>query len=224
LDSLKKKYGKNLNERLQTLKRERADLETIDEREQKLEKTLEKAKRATNDLASALRDKREESAKVLSKTLSATLRSLNIPTAVVEIRVTPTERSLTGDEEIAFYLQANKGEQLSLVKNSSSGGELSRLLFALKLALSERSPTPTMIFDEIDANVGGQTATLIGQLLNKLSQDQQILCITHFPQVARQADHHLCVSKRENSERTEGQITSLSKTQRERELLRMLGE
>ncbi len=223
LDHLKKKYGENPLLRLQELEKELETAGTLDEREEALKQVLLTAKGDTAKATHLIHEKRAIGAQDLQQKLSIALRKLNIGAAEVQIHVLPTQRTKTGEDEIIFYLRANKGEQITAVKESSSGGELSRLLFVLKLALANKSKPPTMIFDEIDANVGGKTATLIGEELKELGQKRQVLCVTHFPQVARQGDHHICVSKRENQERTEGQITTLSKKEREQELLRMLG-
>ncbi|MDN3506358.1 MAG: AAA family ATPase [Simkaniaceae bacterium] len=223
IDLIKKKYGKTPLTRLQEMQEELKAIDTLGDREEALKSALEKGKKETNLAASHIKQLRTKGARELGEKLSKTLQNLNIPNAKLQVEVRPATRTKEGDDEIAFYLCANKGEHLSPVKESSSGGELSRLLFALKLALAEKNHPSTMIFDEIDANVGGQTATLIGGHLKELSSHRQVLCITHFPQVASQADHHICVSKHENTERTEGQISTLSKKEKEIELLRMLG-
>ena len=122
-----------------------------------------------------------------------------------------------------FYLTANKGEQAGSLSQKSSGGEVARYLFALKIILAEKEGLPTLIFDEIDANVGGETAALVGQKLKALGKKSQVLAITHFPQVARFADHHLQISKKEVKGRTITEIKPLKSSETEGELLRMLG-
>ncbi|MCB1116829.1 MAG: DNA repair protein RecN, partial [Chlamydiia bacterium] len=122
-----------------------------------------------------------------------------------------------------FLLAANKGEAPASLKDQSSGGEVARYLFALKILLATRAGLPTLIFDEIDANVGGETATLVGQKLKTLGKTTQVLAITHFPQVARFADHHLHIAKKEQGERTLTEISPLTSTEKDQELLRMLG-
>ena len=139
------------------------------------------------------------------------------------IEITSQPRAQTGDDLVQFWLKANTGEHPGLVKEHSSGGELSRLLFAIKIALAEKNNTPTLIFDEIDANVGGKTASIIGEKLQELGQCRQVICITHFPQVASKADEHFGVQKVEAQGRTLTEIKHLTKKQREQELLRMIG-
>ncbi|NGX47719.1 MAG: DNA repair protein RecN [Chlamydiae bacterium] len=223
LDHLKKKYGQNPLKRRKEMEDELEAIESLDEKEEGLKKALIAAKRDTAAEARFLRETRTKGAAVLEQKLSIALKKLNIQAAKIKIQVLPAMRTKTGEDEVIFYLRANKGEQEVSVRESSSGGELSRLLFALKIVLAEKGRPKTMVFDEIDANVGGETARLIGEQLKKLGISRQVLCITHFPQVARQGDHHICVSKSENKERTEGQIKMLSKKEREVELLRMLG-
>ena len=141
----------------------------------------------------------------------------------MQILLTHQARSSTGDDEVQFWMQVNAGEGLISIKENSSGGELSRVLFAIKSHLAEKNQTPTLIFDEIDANVGGQTATIMSEKLLELATHRQILCITHFPQVATKGQHHLCVSKEELEGRTIGKIELLDKVSRQKELVRMLG-
>lgn len=221
LDHLKKKYGKNLTGYLATIQQELNGIENLDETLAEMEKKLTLAREKTKKEAQNLRQKREKGARSLATRLSASLRELNIPQAELTLALTPMARSSTGEDAVTFYLRANQGEESVPVKESSSGGELSRLLFSLKLLLSNQAPT--LVFDEIDANVGGETATIIGKKLKKLGKEQQILCITHFPQVARQADHHLTVKKKETNGRTRTLIEPLTSTSKEAELLRMLG-
>ena len=146
-----------------------------------------------------------------------------MPKAEVEIRLLPKTRSHLGDDHIEFWLKANPGEHPGLVKEHASGGELSRLLFAIKISLAAKNQTPTLLFDEIDANVGGTTAAKIGEKLKQLSDHRQVVCITHFPQTASKADTHFAVMKEEKEERTITSIEKLTSEEREKELLRMVG-
>lgn len=223
LDRLKKKYGKNLWMAQQELEKELESMETLDERLDALGNELNAAKQKTQKACEALTTTRRKEAIALSKQLSISLQQLNIPSAIVTIKVEPAPRSKAGEDVIHFLLQANAGEKPILVKESSSGGELSRLLFSLKIALAKKSEPKTMVFDEIDANVGGETARIMGQKLKDLGQVRQVLCITHFPQVARQGDHHLRVYKEESQNRTLCRISSIDQEEREAELLRMAG-
>ncbi|MCX6988396.1 MAG: DNA repair protein RecN [Chlamydiae bacterium] len=195
-----------------------------------LDEEIDQAKDLVKGLAICLDEqgqeltvKRKQAAILLQEHLSHSLQELNMPGARVLIEILPQERSLSGDDHIAVWLQANQGEKPSSIKDSTSGGELSRLLLAIKTTLAEKNNTPTMLFDEIDANVGGTTASLIGDRLRELSKHRQVFCITHFPQVAKKAHLHLRVYKQTINQRTVGMVEHIDHKERATELLRMLG-
>ena len=223
LDRLKRKYGKQLVAAQNEIEKELESLVGIDEKIEALKSELTTIKEKTAVACKQLSQKRQKGAIELGKKLSSSLQQLNIPSAQVTIKVDPAPRSKSGEDAIHFFLQANAGEQPVLVKESGSGGELSRLLFSLKLVLVEKCQPKTMVFDEIDANVGGETAKIMGQKLKELGKVRQVLCITHFPQVARQGDHHLRVYKEETGNRTYCQISFVDQKDREAELARMAG-
>jgi len=223
---LKRKYGKTITEILlfqEELKTKLSHLEQLEEKLAELNGKLVVVQEELNQLSSLLTLKRQKAADHLQKTLTQILHSLNMAKASFLIEIKQTERSSSGHDLIEFWLKPNIGEEAVLVRENSSGGELCRILLALNVALAEKNLTPTIIFDEIDANVGGETATLMAEKLKKLGSHRQILCITHFPQVARQADHHLHVFKEESEGRTLGFVKSLNSKEKEKELLRMLG-
>ena len=220
LNQLKKKYGHDVLGAKKLLEEELEILQNLNHTILATENELASVKAKTESEAEALTHKRRQSAQKLAEDMTRSLRTLNIPNAVVEIEVTPTARSSNGDDEICFWLQANPGEKPALLRDSTSGGELSRLLFGLKTRLATAA---TLVFDEIDANIGGETATVIGQKLKELGTKSQVLCITHFPQVASRADHHIRVFKEEKKDRTVSRIDLLSPQDKETELLRMLG-
>jgi DNA repair protein RecN (Recombination protein N) len=222
LDRLKRKYGNPLTY-LEELKEQCARLENLDTTIETTEAALKAAVEETSCLARQLTEKRQESAKILQTALTQALHTLNMPHAEFQIALSSQPRTLSGEDAIQFLLNANPGEKPIAVKENASGGELSRLLFAIKTTFAEKNNTPTLIFDEIDANVGGKTATLIGEKLHELGRHRQLLCITHFAQVASHADHHLAVHKEESEGRTFARITSLDAEGRQTELQRMLG-
>ncbi len=226
ITQLKRKYGQNFAEidaYYRKCKEDLDRLENIDDSLATIANELKSAQEHTHSCAKLLTQKRKETATLFQKLLTQQLRSLNIPGAEVTIEIISQERNQSGDDEIRFWLKANTGEQPALVKDQSSGGELSRLLLAIKISLAEKNNTPTLIFDEIDANVGGTTATIIGEKLKELGKHRQVLCITHFPQVASHADLHFSVQKQEKEGRTTTQVKQLSPKERDAELLRMLG-
>lgn len=223
LEELKKKYGNDLKAVFENSQKELAQLEGIDLEEEGLETTCKKAQAETQEEVQKIRTQREKSAKKLQEALTEVLQQLNMEAAEVEICLQPTVRNKSGEDEVIFFLKANKGEKKGPIKDCISGGELSRLLLAIQIALVQKMTPKTLVFDEIDANVGGKTATRIGKYLHQLAQKDQVLCITHFPQVARFGDQHLCVKKIEMSERTIGQIIKLTEKNKDAEILRMLG-
>lgn len=226
LNRLKKKYHLNSSEilnHLEKLKEEIDNLENIDQKLEVLEKKLKLKEDEYRMRSLALSEKRKTAAKALEKRLAEELQSLNFPHAETPITFKEKEMGPAGIDEISFLLSANKGEQASSIAQKSSGGEVARFLLALKIILAEKEGLPTLIFDEIDANIGGETATLVGQKLKALGNQSQIIAITHFPQVARYADHHLQISKKEVNGRTLTEIHPLKSTEKETELLRMLG-
>jgi len=223
---IKRKYSahfSNLNAYILELKKKLSHLENLDHEIEAAREALSKADAQTINLSQALTKKRKAAAQLLSAALSDALQSFNMAGAHIEIRFKPQARTMAGEDLIELWLQANVGEPAVLVKEGASGGELSRLILAIKTTLAEKNHTPIIVFDEIDGNVGGETAVLIGKKLRELGKFRQVLCITHFPQVARFADHHFRVVKEEKEGRTFTSIEELNKKERESELLRMLG-
>jgi DNA repair protein RecN (Recombination protein N) len=226
IDRVKKKYGASVEARLsykKGLQEKIALFESLEVDLLDLERALIEAEKKLQALASALSKKRTSYGKKLESALQTELQHLNMKDATITIAVEKQQMCSTGEDKVSFFLKANIGEETSNIKESSSGGELSRLLLAFKLILAEKNRTPTLIFDEIDANVGGETATLIGEKLKKLSSYRQVICITHFPQVACQGHLHLRVEKSTSQNRTLATVVALTEKERSEELLRMLG-
>jgi len=223
---IKKKYGSTFQEwkaYQATLESKLRSFELLDEEVEKNASDQAEIKALLESAAKLLTEKRKRSASALAEKLSSAIQQLNMPGAKVIIDITAQAPTSMGEDLICFWLQANIGEKPSSLKDSTSGGELSRLLLAIKTTLAEKNNTPTIIFDEIDANVGGTTATLIGEKLLELSTHRQVFCITHFPQVAKKASLHLCIYKKTEGERTMTRLEKLDSVAKEKELLRMLG-
>jgi DNA repair protein RecN (Recombination protein N) len=223
---IQRKYGDNFEE----IQKYKVQLQEKLFRLENFEEQLLEAKTRSQELdkqcnarASQLTQKRTQAALKLGKALSQCLQTLNMHGAEVNVEVHPQTLSLSGADSVRFMLKANIGERFLPVEESSSGGELSRLLLSLKMTLADKNNTPTLIFDEIDANVGGETAANIGEKLQMLGQVRQVLSVSHFPQVARKADHHFRVYKEESEGRTTTHIELLGSLEKEKELLRMLG-
>lgn len=225
-NKLKKKYGTSHHEiaqYLKTVKEKEAFLENADEYGDELSIKLKTVHEENQAAMKAISNLRKAAAEKLQKVLTAELRELNMPKAELLIKLTHQEASSTGQESIEFFLKPNIGEQFFALKESASGGELSRMLLAIKTVLADKEFQQVFVFDEIDANIGGTTASIVGDKLRDLGKNHQVICITHFPQVAQKAHHHFQISKKEMKGRTFTEVVLLSDTEREKEFSRMLG-
>jgi len=223
LNRLKKKYGDPLGYRAARWERLQ-HLTGADQRIAELEEALHSAEKAVQASALRLTTARFQAAEQLGHALTLELQTLHMPHATCSIALIPETRTAQGDERLEIYLRPNLGEKATPARETASGGELARLLLAIHTLLAGKRALPTLVFDEIDANIGGTTATLIGTKLRTIASRHQILCITHFAQVAAAANHHLYIQKGEYEGRTHTLITRLSPPQQETELARMRGE
>ena len=226
INRLKRKYGSTVEEiraYQEKISEKLKQLESSDIQIEKLEKELNAVEKTTHDLAKKLSKNRKQVAKTLEKAIVNHLHELNMPKAEFFVEFQPRQRNHIGDDAIEFFLKPNVGERKIPIKECASGGELSRLMLAIQTLLSGKEQKPTLIFDEIDANIGGETATVVGEKLKKIGKKHQVLCITHFPQVAQHAQHHFQISKREENGRTLTFVEPLDKQTREKELARMAG-
>jgi DNA repair protein RecN (Recombination protein N) len=227
LEKLKRKYGTTIDEVLaflEDVRRELNAVETSSERQTVLRKEVAELAAAYETAAKKLTAMRTSAAKRLSKAVEAELASLAMERTKIEIRVAPAPWSEHGADSIEFLMSANAGEEPKPLDRIASGGELSRVALALKSCASRPGKgTPrTLVFDEVDAGVGGSAAEAVGRRLKKLSTTSQILCVTHLPQIAGFADHHYYVEKHEERGRTLATIVELSPSQRTKEIGRML--
>ena len=157
------------------------------------------------------------------KQIESLLNSLGMPNAIFDINLNPIEQFRNnGKDEIQFLFTANKGSQAKPLQNHASGGELSRVNLAIKSLLAEKSNLPTLIFDEIDTGVSGHTALQMGNILKQCSKNQQLITITHSPQVASRADHHMFVYKKTEAKNTLTQVKFLDLEEKYMELAKML--
>jgi DNA repair protein RecN (Recombination protein N) len=225
---LEKKHGP-LDELPPLMEKLRAELDVLKNAESRMEElrqTVEDLHRAAVDLAVRLRETRRVAAGSLGRALEQELVALHLPRARMEARLEPLgpeELGPHGMDRIEFMFSANEGEPLASLTRVASGGELSRVLLALKGVLAASAGVATYVFDEVDAGVGGRVAVAIGQRLAGASQSSQVLCITHLPQIAACADAHFRVEKCVEGKRTVTRVTRLSEAEREEELARMLG-
>ncbi len=227
LEKLKRKYGSSLDQVLEFLcevRRELAAVETSGDRRTALRKELDALTSAYELAAGKLSSRRREAARRLGKNVETELAALAMEKTRVEIRVSPAEWSDRGADTVEFLIAPNLGEDLKPLDKIASGGELSRVALALKTCVSGKpSAIPrTLVFDEVDAGVGGSAAEAVGRRLKKLSAANQVICVTHLPQIAGFADHHYSVSKQTVKGRTVASIEELSPDARTQEIGRML--
>lgn len=176
--------------------------------------------------AKALHRARAKAATALSAEVSKSIRQLGMPQGVLEIGVAMDDQARPGAyglDRIVFKVSANPGQKPRPLEKVASGGELSRISLAIQVAAAASTRVPTLVFDEVDAGIGGGVAEIVGRLLRQLGTDRQALCVTHLPQVAAQAQQHLVVCKRVDKQHTRTEITTLDATARVQELARMLG-
>ena len=231
LGKLGKKYGPSANEmlaRLEELHKTAGESEESNLREEELEREIESLRLAYIERAGDLSRKRHEAAAKLSTDVLRNLAGLDMPQARFCVRFSgeddnPPLFSPTGVDRIEFLLSANPGEDLKPLVRVASGGELSRILLALKSLLGRKEEAETLIFDEVDAGIGGRAAELVGVQLNKLSERHQVICITHLPQIACYGKWHYLVKKQAEANETSTTIRMLTESERSEELARMLG-
>jgi len=233
LEKLKRKYGPSVENVLAFFEEARTNLaavESADDRRSKLQKEVAALATTYEAVARKLSAKRKESAQQLGKRVEQELAALAMEKTRVEIRVVtnmdPAEWSERGADSVAFLIAPNVGEELKPLDKIASGGELSRVALALKTCTNvksgKNSVPRTLVFDEVDAGVGGSAAEAVGRRLKKLSAASQVICVTHLPQIAGFADHHYFVEKHSERDRTVSSIQELSPEARTREIGRML--
>ncbi len=199
-------------------------IQHADQRVQILEKELLTIEQEYQQMALQLTASRQAAATQLERLVTHHIQQLGMPHGQFAIQFTPLSTiNSSGAEKIEFLVNANPGQPLQSLAKVASGGEVSRISLAIQVVTAQAENTPTMIFDEVDVGIGGGTAEIVGKLLRDLGKKTQVLCITHLPQVASQADHHLRVSKNSDSKTTTSQIDFLSAEQRIQEVARMLG-
>ena len=228
LNHLKSKYGKNIEEVLAYKQQGEEKLNILENYEiykAGLQKKLEEANAKLLELCAQLSKLREKYAKELGDKLKAALFDLNFEEVQFEIQVRPCPKQPASDgyDDVEFMISTNKGEKLKSLSQVASGGELSRIMLALKTVLADKDEIQSLIFDEIDTGISGKTAWKVSEKLGILGRNHQIICITHLPQIAAMADAHFLIRKGTKDERTVTTIRRISKEDELRELARMLG-
>ena len=223
---LRRKYGvtcSDILEYLKNAKRELDEIEFADDHIERLKGKLKKAENAAWEAAQLLRNNRADAAKKLSQRILTELAQLDMPRVQFECAFTETELSPDGVDSVAFYMSANAGEALKPMSKVASGGELARIMLAMKNVLAERDQVNTLIFDEVDTGVSGRAAQRVAEKLKSVAVHKQVLCVTHLPQLAALADIHLLIAKSERDGRTYTTVTPLDIEGRKRELARIIG-
>ena len=226
IHKLRRKYGVSCADILDYLARAKQELDEIefsDDHLERLKGKLKKAETVAWDTAKALRQQRKEAAKALSQRILSELSQLDMPRVRFECRFRELELTPSGADAVAFYMSANAGEALKPMSKVASGGELARIMLAMKNVLAEKDQVGTLIFDEVDTGVSGRAAQKVAQKLRSVAAHKQVLCVTHLPQLAALAQTHLLIAKEERGGRTYTTVTPLNFEERKRELARIIG-
>ncbi|MDR1191694.1 MAG: DNA repair protein RecN [Verrucomicrobiales bacterium] len=228
VQSLQRKHGATVSAvlaRLAELEQQRAGLANRAERMRELTRLIAGAERALTVAAGALSQERRNAAPVLAKEISQQLRELGFQQAGLTIQLTQTATvSADGFDLVEFCFAPNLGETAKPLKAIASSGEMARVMLAVKSVLAGADTIPVLIFDEVDANIGGETALAVGRRLRALARKHQVLCITHLPQVAAAGHHHFAVQKTAAKGRTITRLAALAGAARLEELARMFGD
>ncbi|WP_062306017.1 DNA repair protein RecN [Alicyclobacillus sendaiensis] len=225
---LSRKYGATTEEMLAYLERARAQLDAWSKHEERLaelEAEVGRREAAYREIAARLHEARAQAAKSLGEAISRSLARLSMAGAQCEIEVAPREDAPSehGWDEIRFLFRANPGQPLMPLQKVASGGELSRMLLAVKVVIASLERTDTLIFDEIDQGVSGEAALRVAEMLRELGQEKQVLCVTHSPQVAAAGHVHHLVAKASEANRAITRVTRLDDGGRIEEIARLLG-
>ena len=223
---LRRKYGATCSDILDYLERAKKELDEIefaDDHMEHLKKKLRKAEAEAYLAARKLREARKEAAVRLSARILEELRQLDMPRVQFECVFTEIELAANGADTVAFYMSANAGEALKPMSKVASGGELARIMLAMKNVLAEKDSVATLIFDEVDTGVSGRAAQKVAEKLRSVAKSKQVLCVTHLPQIAALANTHLLIAKSERDGRTYTSVTPLTVEGRKRELARIIG-
>ena len=223
---LRKKYGATCQDILNYKEKASQELDEIvfsDDHLERLKAQCEKAKEAAWEAAKRLRQSREAGAQVLSRQILSELAQLDMPKVQFQCQFSQTDLTASGADLVAFYMSANAGEALKPLSKVASGGELARIMLAMKNVLAQQDQVATLIFDEVDTGVSGRAAQKVAEKLRSVSQNKQVLCVTHLPQLAALATTHFLIAKEERDGRTYTSVTPLDKEGRKRELARIIG-
>lgn len=226
IHKLRRKYGATCVDILEFLEKCRRELDEIEfssDRLEQLQKDLEKQEAKAKKAGLALRKIRKTAADALAERILSELAQLDMPKVQFVCQFEELELTATGMDEVRFLMSANVGEDLKPMSKVASGGELARIMLALKNVLAEQDHVPTLIFDEVDAGVSGQAAQKVAEKLCQVARTKQILCVTHLAQLAAMAHTHLYISKAVRKGRTYTSVTPLDMEGRKQEIARIIG-
>ena len=224
--SLKRKYGNSVKEILNyrnEIENEINHIENLDDFIQKLKKELKQIKNEMEELASKIHELRAKYGIQLSEKINSVLTELEMKNAKINIHVDYNENEFlkTGKDEVEFYIRTNLGEDEKQLSKIASGGEMSRIMLAIKTVLADTDKMPVMIFDEIDTGISGKAANSVAEKLNKISKNHQVICISHLPSIAAIADYNYFISKNVINERTNTNIKLLNESEILEEIARI---
>jgi DNA repair protein RecN (Recombination protein N) len=227
IDRLKRKYGQSIAEILAFLKEVRRQVSSVEHAGERMEALRREQKRLAEEyekLAAGLTERRRAAGRKLEKRVEAELVQLAMERTIFRVEMAPAGWASQGADRVEFLVSPNVGEEPRPLEKVASGGEISRIALALKTCLAgpRTAHVRTLVFDEVDAGVGGSAAEGVGRRLKKLSAANQVLCVTHLPQIASFADHHYRVEKIESRGRTVATVEELDGAARTREIGRML--
>ena len=228
INKLKGKYGDTIEKILKALDEKSAQIDKLQNYEaylEKLNKNIELTYGKAVDICKKISVLRKKAAPILTEKLIEAMKSLNFLDVKLSINIDSNEEYLSGDgyDNVEFLISLNPGEDLKPMQNVASGGELSRIMLAFKSVFAESNAVSTLIFDEIDTGISGVTAYKVAEMMDKLSKNHQLICITHLPQIAAMADRHFLIEKGVADGRTLTNINALDEEGSVRELARMLG-
>lgn len=227
INSLKAKYGKSISEILDSLASFEKEYETLSGYDAYIKELSERWKKQTAKLEAscrALSEKRRALAEKLCAKIRESLEDMNFNMVRFEMRFeTAPVYAANGYDDACFYISTNVGETMRPLQEVASGGELSRIMLAMKSCLANQDDTPTLVFDEIDVGISGRTAQKVAEKMSILSRHHQVICITHLPQIAAMADAHYLIEKNVENEKTISSIRLLSKEEEIEELARLIG-
>ncbi len=226
IHKLRRKYGATCTDILEYLEQATKELDEIQFADDHLERLKLKCKRAEEQawaLAQELRENRKATAQVLSAQILSELAQLDMPRVQFSCEFTDLDLTANGADAVAFYMSANAGEALKPMSKVASGGELARIMLAMKNVLAQQDQVASLIFDEVDTGVSGRAAQKVAEKLRSVAKNKQVLCVTHLPQLAALADTHLLIAKEEREGRTYTTVTPLDLEGRKKELARIIG-